>query len=84
MIAEKFSPASLPIHQKKCKDRPDLAEEAEAIRELAKIEGPRPAEHIADWEQCPNCGEQYGEFALPPHMKRCKRLLPYGKKKVRH
>lgn len=22
-----------------------------------------------------------GEFALPPHMKRCKRLLPFGKKK---
>ena len=78
---QKFSPSSLPIHQKKCSARPEIAEEARAIAELAKLEGPRPLNPNADWEPCPNCGELYGEFALPPHVKRCKRLLPYGKVK---
>ena len=76
---QQFSPSSLPIHQKKCAARPDLKEVADAVAELARIEGPRPLDPVADWAQCPNCGEQYGEFALPPHMKRCKRLLPFGK-----
>ena len=76
---QQFSPSSLPIHQKKCAARPDLKEVADAVAELAKLEGPRPLDAVADWQQCPNCGEQYGEFALPPHMKRCKRLLPFGK-----
>jgi Ca2+-binding EF-hand superfamily protein len=78
---QKFSPSSLPIHQQKCRSKPEAVEEQKAIEELIKIEGPRPLNPNADWEQCPNCGERYGEFALPPHMKRCKRLLPYGKKK---
>lgn len=76
---QKFSATSLPIHQKQCKARPDMLEEAAAIAELAKLEGPRPLDPVADWEQCPNCGERYGEFAIGPHMQRCKRLLPYGK-----
>ena len=71
----------LEAHEAKCRDRPEALEEAAAVAELARIEGPRPPEHLPDWEQCPNCGEQYGEFALGPHMKRCIRLLPYGKKK---
>ena len=55
---EKFSASSLKIHQQKCKSRPELMAEAAAIAELAKIEGPRPLDHVADWEQCPNCGER--------------------------
>ena len=56
-----------------------MVAEQKGIEELAKLEGPRPLNPNADWERCPNCGERYGEFALPPHMKRCKRLLPWGK-----
>ena len=78
---KKFSPASIAIHQEQCRDRPDRAAEQAAIEELAKIEGPRPANPNADWQPCPNCGELYGEFALAPHTRRCKRLLPHGKKK---
>jgi len=59
--------------------KPELIEEQKGIEELMKLEGPRPINPNADWERCPNCGERYGEFALPPHMKRCKRLLPWGK-----
>ena len=76
---QKFAPASLPIHQKSCRMKPELIEEQKGIEELMKLEGPRPINPNADWERCPNCGERYGEFALPPHMKRCKRLLPWGK-----
>ena len=78
---QKFSPSSLAIHQQKCRARPENAEEAASIAELAKLEGPRPLNPNADWEPCPNCGELYGEFALGPHVARCKRLLPFGKKK---
>jgi hypothetical protein len=55
---QQFSPSSLPIHQKKCTARPDLKEVAAAVAELAKIEGPRPLDPVADWAQCPNCGER--------------------------
>ena len=78
---QKFSSSAFPIHQQKCRDKPELKEEAAGVEALARIEGPRPLNPNDDWEQCPNCGERYGEFALPPHMKRCKRLLPHGKKK---
>ena len=76
---QKFSATSLPIHVKKCTARPDLAEAQAAEEQLRKIEGPRPSNPNADWQPCPNCGELYGEFALPPHVRRCKRLSPYGR-----
>ena len=81
MSTPQFSPSSISIHQTKCRDKPELLEEQAGVEALKRIEGPRPPNPNADWEQCPNCGERYGEFALPPHMKRCKRLLPHGKKK---
>ena len=68
---EKFSASSLKIHQQKCKSRPELMAEAAAIAELAKIEGPRPLDHVGDWEQCPNCGERERSAALSVSLCMC-------------
>ena len=71
---QKFSPASMPIHVQKCRDRPDFVAEAE----LTRLEGPKPLAQ-ADWQACPNCGDKYGPFALAQHTRRCIKLSPHGR-----
>ena len=53
---QKFSPASLNIHVKRCRDHKEVQRENEAIREARYMQNAfwhRPA--LPSWQPCPNC-----------------------------
>lgn len=62
------------MHIKRCRMRPDVLAEAE----LRAEEGWSRPPPVADWEHCPNCGEQYGKIAIQGHVRKCRKLRPHG------
>lgn len=75
---QQFSPASLDIHIKRCRDHKAVKQENEAFRERRYMQSYHWATPLPGWSACPNCGEKYSPIAMGPHVKRCRRLRPKG------
>ena len=76
---QKFSPSSLAIHEKRCREKADVKREQEAVREARYMQNAfweRGA--LPSWQPCPNCGERYAPTSMGAHVKRCRRLRPKG------
>ena len=79
---QKFSPSSLAIHEKRCRDHKEVKREQEAVREARFMKNAFwEREALPNWQPCPNCGERYAPTAMAPHVKRCRRLRPKGNSK---
>ena len=69
-----FSPASLHIHVKRCRDHEAVKLENDKVREQRMLRNIWGMEALPDWKECPICGEKCSPVKLAPHVKRCRAL----------